>query len=236
MSILTTGPIVNEIRGSVGSRTFSRNAYGPYVKNKLVQTNPNTVLQQNRRLFLSQAVQAWQNLTDSQRKAWSLWSKENPSRNSLGRRVILSGYNMFISAYLNMRSIGESLSNPPFVKQVLPYFRNLQVEEDFGDIILSANILQGSNEYRTMMFIAPQRKTSALFVNPSWLKYYDFTFAAGLFYMNIQQANNGMGFPSFQQDENLYSPVGIKFVNRNSGLGSKMYLFRVQSIENGFIH
>lgn len=236
MSILTTGPIVNEIRGSVGSRTFSRNAYGPYVKNKLVQTNPNTAKQIGRRNALKTAVSTWQNFTDTERRQWTNWAKDNPIRNSLGKKVILSGYNMFISAYMNKHTI-NTLGTPfQFIKEPFPATTRGNIFGTFNPLVWDFMWINGNGWFYAAMFIAPQRPVSKGFVNPSELKFYGRTPAQGFINFEFETINNLMGFPTFVRDSDLFTPVGIRIIDLRSGLASSLYITRLQSIPNGKIY
>lgn len=236
MAELTIGPIVNEIRGSVGSRTFSRNAYGPYVKDKLVQPFRNTPKQISRRNALKAAVTSWQSLNDIQRKDWGNWAKENPSRNSLGKQIILSGYNMFISAYMNKFTV-NALGIPfQFVKDVIPAAPIGMVYGGLNNVTYALQWFQGNQWFHAALFLAPQRPISKGFVNPSELKFTNDTPAGGFLEYEVQTRNDLLGFPTFVKDPNLMSPIGIKVIDLRSGLASPLYIRKIQSINSGRIY
>ena len=96
MANIITGSIVSEIRGSVGTESYSRNAYGPYVKARVAPSNPNTVPQQQAKLRMSEAVAAWQSLTNSERDMYISAARDRRSKNRLGLDVRVTGYTLFL--------------------------------------------------------------------------------------------------------------------------------------------
>lgn len=83
-----------EIRGSIGGKVYSRNRYGPYIRNRAVPTNPNTARQQAARLNFADCAVRWSDiLTPAQRTAWNLYGSSVAVTNRLGQQMYLSGSN-----------------------------------------------------------------------------------------------------------------------------------------------
>lgn len=106
MASIQTGSIVANISGSVGSESYSRNAYGPYVKSRVTPTNPNTAAQQAARSDISDAVAAWQALTDAQRNAYVVEARQRSVKNRLGISTRLTGYNLFVRQFVQCAKAG----------------------------------------------------------------------------------------------------------------------------------
>jgi len=86
-----------EIRGSIGGKVYSRNRYGPYIRNRAVPTNPNTARQQAARLNFADCAVQWSNvLTAAQRTAWNLYAASVSVTNRLGQQIYLSGFNHYV--------------------------------------------------------------------------------------------------------------------------------------------
>lgn len=236
MGILTEGAIVSEVRGSVGSRTFSKNAYGPYVKNKLVQTNPNTAKQRTYRNRVRNAVNAWRNLTEDERRMWKNWALENPRTNTLGKQVVLSGFNMFVSATLNRALVNASVLPLELVKDTIPVPTVGRLEDDGQGLLWRYEWLVTNPIWRYVYYLGQQRPVANNFVNPSELRRTGFGGISEVNSINIEVVNNNLGFPPFVQSEDLMSPMGMKLIHPRSGLASPMYIRRYQSIVDGFIH
>lgn len=236
MALLTEGALISEIRGSVGDRTFSRNAYGPYVKQKLIQTIRNTPKQIGRRTQLKMAVQSWQAFNDETRMLWSNWAKENPVRNSLGKKLILSGYNMYISAYLNKATVGAL--GIPFqpLKDRIPATSRGNIYGQFNPLEWEMAFRNGNSWFSAALYIGQQRPIANKFVNPSELKLAANTPANGFLVFEFETINNLMGFPTFIRDPLLYTPIGLKFIDIRSGVGSRMYIVKLQSVPYGKIY
>lgn len=235
MGHITTGGIVSEVRGSVGSLTYSRNSYGPYVKAKLVQSVKYTPKQLNRRQHFRDAVELWQSITQKERTLWNNWAKNFVKSSSLGVKTKRTGYSMFIEAYLN-RSI---VFTPPFYHswEIRPkprlfdprssiYGANFYLEFHSDDYV---------EAYYAVWFLSRQYTLGKQSINPSLLK---FATAAEVAYNTDLVVNapyqNLYGTP-FVVDQDLCFFAGVRFIDAFSGIGSKMYIYRVQSVPDGFI-
>lgn len=97
MGLYSSGPIVGEIRGSVGGTTFSRNRFGPYARQRSVPVNPNSGRQVGARARLAAAADIWSSvLSVVQRDAWRLFGDNVAWINGLGMPVSLPGFQHFI--------------------------------------------------------------------------------------------------------------------------------------------
>lgn len=101
MAKFNPGSIISEIRGSVGDVTYSRNAYGPYVKQKLTQTVKNTAYQIAMREALSEGVLAWKALSQSDYLNWLEYVQEHVKCDQISNKIRLAAYNEFTGRYLN---------------------------------------------------------------------------------------------------------------------------------------
>ncbi len=95
MARVTLNYDLRSLNGRMGDvvfyQRFGRQFMRPYVK----PGNPNTPAQRARRGAFREAVKAWQALHEESRKEWS----------RRARRRGRSGYNVFISSYLNSPSV-----------------------------------------------------------------------------------------------------------------------------------
>lgn len=97
MAIVTLGGGVASASGSIGGTTFSRNRGGPYMRNRSIPTNPNTVQQAAVRAAVSQLTSLWNNtLTDTQREAWDTYAENVPLPNRLGEPRNVGGLAMYV--------------------------------------------------------------------------------------------------------------------------------------------
>ncbi|KKL73251.1 hypothetical protein LCGC14_2076760, partial [marine sediment metagenome] len=65
MAIITPGPTVAAISGSIGGTVYSRNRGGAYIRNRAIPVDPNTSFQINVRAILAAQSQNWADLTDA---------------------------------------------------------------------------------------------------------------------------------------------------------------------------
>jgi len=98
--MLYKSQLLTEARGSVGGSTFSRNAYGLYVRSRAKPVNPNTPYQQAVRNALAAGHEAWLLLTENVRNTWNSYGENTTVPNKLGEPVHLTGRAHFIRQYV----------------------------------------------------------------------------------------------------------------------------------------
>lgn len=76
MASVILGGGVAAASGSVGGTVFSRNAAGPYLRNRSIPVNPATAFQVAVRNLLSQLTSGWvETLSDAQRELWETYAE-----------------------------------------------------------------------------------------------------------------------------------------------------------------
>ena len=233
MAHLTEGVIISEIRGSIGSRTFSKNAYGPYVKKKLVQTNPNTGFQITARQRFADAVALWQNYSQVQRQFWHDQAKDRCVVNSLGKRFRPTGYNLFIGSYCNRRLFTSQ--NPVLISPTgsIPSFLNLQIETQFRDQFISGEFTSNPNTVHGFIYISNWFERSINSLNPSWPKPVFDIQPGGSFFIGLQDWYFDRFGAFFPTDRITNSWVVIKFIDRNTGIGFGQRTFKFNPTISG---
>jgi hypothetical protein len=97
--------------GSQADTTASRNRFGQYNRTRAMPTQPRTDAQLAVRSYLTNVSQAWRELTDAQRTAWSEYAAAHPRVDSLGSTIVLTGHQMFNGVnVLNMQA-GIAIQN-----------------------------------------------------------------------------------------------------------------------------
>lgn len=100
--MLIKSTILAQASGSLAGSVYARNAGGMYVRSRGTVINPNTVLQQQARIYLSQAAAAWQNTATAQQRAdWTAWAINQTWTNRLGDPITLTGQ----QAYIRLNSL-----------------------------------------------------------------------------------------------------------------------------------
>jgi hypothetical protein len=84
------------ISGSMNGTTFSRNKGGPYMRGRVIPTNPSTALQQVVRNAFATLSAMWvDTLTQAQRDAWDVYAGNVQLVNALGQSRNVTGLNMY---------------------------------------------------------------------------------------------------------------------------------------------
>lgn len=103
----TTGAMVGDLSGSIGSTTASHNRYGPYFRSKVIPVNPNSTRQQEVRSLFATMVNVWNNtLTQTQRDAWDNWAENTTIQGKTGDPINITGQNAFIRFNVIRTQIG----------------------------------------------------------------------------------------------------------------------------------
>jgi hypothetical protein len=90
-------PLISKGSGSVAGCVFSRNRFGPYIRNRTVPTNPGTLPQTGVRTRFSNLATRWKmTLTDMQRQSWNEYATQVPKIDTLGDPIFLTGFNWYV--------------------------------------------------------------------------------------------------------------------------------------------
>lgn len=110
MAIITIGPPLAGIRGTVGGITFSANKSGTYAKIWTTTTNPRTPAQSRQRGLLARMSALWNALTSTQKLAWDTFAALSAQDliNSLGETFSASGFNWFSKCNVRLLRVGLS--------------------------------------------------------------------------------------------------------------------------------
>jgi len=101
--------LVSAGSGSYGRCTWSRNRMGPYVRERAVPVNPNTVFQQAIRSYLANLAVLWNNtLTIAQKTGWESFALQVPVTDALGNAITLTGLNWYIKANAARLNAGKT--------------------------------------------------------------------------------------------------------------------------------
>lgn len=118
MARIKFSALIEDIRGSIGGTTFQRNAYGYTVKAKPNMVNPNTALQEQRKVIMSQVTRSWRDMTQSQRDAYDTYASTFPQYAKHNPNSQLSGYAVFLKYNFLRVLAGESIRTT--IMQSLP--------------------------------------------------------------------------------------------------------------------
>jgi len=116
MAIVSYGPLVDQISGSVGQCTFSAVRGKFAVRRRANPTRRKTPLQQERRKALSHFSGRWIDvLTAGQRAAWDAYGATCTFYDALGKSYTLNGFNMYVrnNIIYEFAAPASPLDDPP---------------------------------------------------------------------------------------------------------------------------
>ncbi len=91
MAVAATAPMIKSIHGRIGSLVFYYRHGRQCVRIHVIPRNPDTEAQRAVRRVFGNAVRTWQTMTEEERYIF----------NKKARYVNMSGYNLYISGYMN---------------------------------------------------------------------------------------------------------------------------------------
>ncbi len=100
MAIITPSAVISEVRGSIGTETFSRNHYRNYVRTKTNPIQPDTTPQVNARTIMATASAEWGFIEEERRIAWNEYARDINSRPRLSSQKPLTGFNAWCQQYI----------------------------------------------------------------------------------------------------------------------------------------
>lgn len=114
-----------DMRGSAGGFTASKNFSRLYAKNRISPKNPQTAGQQQVRGDLSSNSRNWAALTQAQREAWIEAAKTQLGKSVMGEKAKITGFNYFIRIAQNLATLNlPYLDMPPTAMPEFPVFEN----------------------------------------------------------------------------------------------------------------
>jgi len=91
-------PLISQGSGGVAGCVFSHNRFGAYIRNRTVPTNPLGAEQVRVRQILAGLATGWLNdLTSTQREAWTVYGNNVPKIDALGQTFFSTGLNWYIA-------------------------------------------------------------------------------------------------------------------------------------------
>lgn len=167
MAFFSPSCLISEIRGSVGDQTFSRNAHGNIVKQKLVQTVTNTESQLTARARFASVVSAWQQLSEPDRRLWLDYATNFTRHNSLGVKGRYTGYNLFISLNLNRLMGNLPILSIPVQRSACDLLHNMYLSTSPYPITVNAEFDTSYSSIRIIIYFTPPISPNIRQVNPS---------------------------------------------------------------------
>lgn len=109
--LIRYGVAVNEMRGSAGGITITRNRFGSYLRSRTKPVNPKSQRQVAIRVIMMYLAEQWREspMTDLIRIAWQTYADSITWTNKLGESVTLTGFNAFVACNAAILSVGGDL-------------------------------------------------------------------------------------------------------------------------------
>lgn len=100
------GPMFGQFSGSQGNTVASHNRYGSYTRNRVIPVNPSTPDQTAIRTLLTSFSQNWRDLTDGERTGWRDLADLDPTVDTQGQTIVLSGQAYYVGFNIQRDTVG----------------------------------------------------------------------------------------------------------------------------------
>ena len=109
MAVFRPGSIVADIRGSVGSETYTRGQGGLVVKARSTPSQPPSAKRDQIQANFLAVTQAWSGrLTAGRRQAWQAYAYQYPRPNKWGDPIITSGYLAYVRCNCALKLLDDT--------------------------------------------------------------------------------------------------------------------------------
>lgn len=212
MAVITPSALISEIRGSIGDQTFSKNAFGAYVKAKLTQTNPNSSAQANIRAAVAEANTAWKLISDDTFLQWKEYVSNELTSKNISRKIHRSAFNEFTSRYLNRKLLASAVTD----FSALPSSRIFPVIEstiqNFESLVLNWSALDDPGTTAIAVYATAPVNTSVRSFSQSAYKF--------IGYFNVSTLTGST---------DIFSMIDAQFALTASNIGQRISI-RIKSI------
>lgn len=113
MALFQPGPIIANIRGSIGGTTFSKVASGAIARVRRGPIQKTSTARGVSRNLFGNAAQSWSAITAIDQLAWRTFAAANPVPNRFGELQVLSGLAMFMYVNALGKHFGGAGSGSP---------------------------------------------------------------------------------------------------------------------------
>lgn len=169
MAIITPSAQISEIRGSVGTTTYSRNRFRAYAKIRTAPTDTPSNYKTAARDALTAGNAAWKALSDADRSAFIKAAKSFNTRERLGQIKPLTGYTYFmrwsIHNYLMLLDLPTAPGQPVKLRRnsrILPF-------NDADIFTIDLNMSTGNANAYSLIYTSPPISSSIMSVNSTQL-------------------------------------------------------------------
>ena len=121
MALAKLSEMFSAVKVKIGGTVFQGYRGSTLIKNRGYQKGKFSAPFQQSKAIFSQAATTWKSLTPSEIAAWNAAAVNFPYTNKFGDSVTPSGYQLYVSLYINAYSINKSpLTTPPTPQVLLP--------------------------------------------------------------------------------------------------------------------
>jgi len=230
MARIIYGPIITDIKGSIGGMTFQKNGSGTIARLKPRKTKTNTQKQRDQQPRLKEVQAAWNTLTLVNKILWNDFAAINKKIGLDGQEKTLTGYQWFLTINENRLLFDDSILSVPPAYEIVNPINNINLSFEGGYLNINFNTtLNGTLYYVGEYSSFVVNSISKFDFNKNRLVGkidQSYNYAA----INLNNPANGnwstyfnSDFPPALGNKPFYLTVYIRIIKRSSGISSLAY-------------
>lgn len=230
MARIIYGPIITDIKGSIGGMTFQKNGSGTIARLKPRKTKTNTQKQRDQQPRLKQVQAAWNLLTLVNKVLWNDFAAINKKIGLDGQEKKLTGYQWFLAINENRLLFNDTiLSAPPIYEIINPLnYINFTFINDELRFDLDPSLLEVRHKVLAYCSFIKKSSSKFNFNDLRLIKIVDGGIGSS-FSLNLSSPNDfwvqyfNSVFPPELGNKSFYLMGYLRFIGKNSGISSLAY-------------
>lgn len=230
MARIIYGPIITDIKGSIGGITFQKNGAGTIARLKPRKVKTNTQKQRDQQPRLKEVQRNWNELTLVNKILWNDFASVNNKIGLDGQEKKLTGYQWFLTINENLKLIDVNIIETPPVYEIINPINNIILDWNQSDLRMIINPSNSSVDISWIIY-------SSFIINS--VSKFDFnkcrfmrTVIGG--YSSIKAFANDIGtrswnsyynsvFPPSLGNKDFYIVAYLRAISTTSGISSLAY-------------
>lgn len=152
MARIIYGPIITDIKGSIGGITFQKNGAGTIARLKPRKVKTNTQKQRDQQPRLKQVQREWNLLSLVNKILWNDFAAINNKIGLDGQEKTLTGYQWFLSINENLLLINQDILESPPVYEIVNPTNELLVIYNGVDLNLNQNPISNDPGFNWIIY------------------------------------------------------------------------------------
>lgn len=243
MARIIYGPIITDIKGSIGGMTFQKNGSGTIARLKPRKVMTNTQKQRDQQPRLKEVQRNWNELSLVNKVLWNDFAAINNKIGLDGQEKKLTGYQWFLSINENRLLFDDSILSVPPIYEIVNPINSIELFYDGITMSVNLDVEDTSNDFNWLCYSSFIINSASKFnfnIN-RLIRGIDGSYFQGRGFANLVGDltwNNYFSsvFPPNLGNKDFYITFYIRAISKTSGISSLAYTTISKFVWNGLIY